>query len=120
MSGFKDSADTRRMASENARKAMKERFAARVAVNDPADAERKAARLAIVEARKVRQAEREAKAAAEKIRQAELAVQAEAARQQELIEEEKRKLAQAEQDALLKAEQKAARDARYAARKARR
>ena len=39
MSGFKDSADTRRMASENARKAMKERFAARVAVNDPADAE---------------------------------------------------------------------------------
>lgn len=120
MSGFKDSADTRRMASEKAREAMKQRFAARAAANDPADAERKAARLAIVEARKVRQAEREVRAAAEKARQAELAVQAEAARQQALVEEQQRQLAQAEQDALLKAEQKAARDARYAARKARR
>jgi hypothetical protein len=83
------------------------RHAARVAMNE--------ARLARIAAREVAKRAREAELAEQAARDAELAAQA----QREAEEAEARLVAErAEQDILLKAEQKAARDARYAARKA--
>ncbi len=103
-----------------AKKAMLEKF--RAAAEDPAIAERRAARTVIHQARLVRIAEREA---AKRAREAELA--AEAARAAELLAQAEREAKQleamiaaekADRAAALEAEQKAARDARYAARKA--
>jgi hypothetical protein len=121
LSGYKDPDFQQRQSSAaTARKAMMEKY--RAASEDPAAAERQAARLAVNEARQLRLAEREA---AKKLRQAEQAEQA--ARAAELALEAEREaerleasnaLDQAEREVLLAAEQKAARDARYAARKA--
>ena len=72
-----------------ARKAMLERF--RAASEDPAVAERRAARAAVEEARRIRMAEREV---AERARQAELAEQA--ARAAELAAQAKREAEQLE------------------------
>ena len=103
-----------------AKKAMLEKY--RAAAEDPAAAERRAAKVKVNEARLTRQAEREAE---KKVQQAKRAAQA--ARDAELAEQAKRDAAKAEQlavvqkadeQAALEAEQKAARDARYAARKA--
>ena len=110
----------RQATADAAKKAMLEKF--RAASQDPAIEEQRVKRAAIHEARLVRAAEREA---AKKAREAELAAQA--AREAELAaqaareaEEAKARAAAAESDrlAVLEAEQKAARDARYAARKA--
>ena len=114
-----------------ARQAMLERFKARPAPDDPAVQERLAAQKAVLEQRNARMAERKAAAEAEAARIA--AEKAEQKRQQEreAAEEAKRHakkladIASAEADykaraLALAAEQKAARDARYAARKARR
>jgi membrane protein involved in colicin uptake len=110
----------RQATADAAKKAMLEKF--RAASQDPAIEEQRVKRAAIHEARLVRGAEREA---AKKAREAELAAQA--AREAELAaqaareaEEAKARAAAAEADrvAMLEAEQKAARDARYAARKA--
>ena len=102
------------------KKAMLERF--RAASEDPAVAKRHATRAAVNEARLVRLAKREA---AKMVRKAELAEQAaraadlalqaerEAEKGEALIAAEK-----AERATLLEAEQKTARDIRYAARKA--
>ena len=120
MPGYKDNKfSERQSASENAKKAALEKFRARPAPDDPAVLARKAEQLAIAEARAVRAAERQRqrdaeavlRAAEEVARQAELAKQAEEQRQRD-VEAAARALA-------LKAEQQAARDARYAARKAR-
>lgn len=114
MSAHKDDNFGNRLsAAANAKKAMLERFRARPSPNDPATLERQAARKAISDARDARIAERKAARAAEAAR---------------LADEEKAKIAeQAAQKAetlrgaaTLAAEQKAARDARYAARKMRR
>jgi len=86
-------------AAADARRAALERFRARPGPDDPAVVARRAARQAVSEAREARAAEREA------------AREAEAAR---------RTAERADRDAALEAERKAARDARYAARKARR
>jgi hypothetical protein len=103
-----------------AKKAMLEKF--RAASNDPTLAERIAARKAVNEARLVRIAEREAakkvleaQQAEEAARAAEAVLQAarDAEKAEALIAAEK-----VEREALLELEQKAARDARYAARKA--
>ncbi|MGN6572471.1 MAG: DUF6481 family protein [Pseudolabrys sp.] len=103
-----------------AKKALLEKF--RAAAEDPRRAEREAERRAIAEARDKRNAEREA---ARKAREAELA--AEAARQAELAEKARKEqeelerliaLEKADAELKLLADQKAARDARYAARKA--
>jgi Family of unknown function (DUF6481) len=103
-----------------AKQAMLQKF--RAASEDPEVIRRHAARVAMNEARLVRIAEREV---AKRAREAELAE--EAARELEIAaqarreaEEAEARLAaeRAEQEILLKAEQKAARDARYAARKA--
>ena len=103
-----------------ARKAMLEKFKA--ASEDPKLAERQAARAAVNEARLARMAEREE---AKRLRAAEQTAQA--ARDAERILQEQRDAETAkaliaaeevERAALLEAEQKAARDVRYAARKA--
>jgi membrane protein involved in colicin uptake len=119
----KDISESRATAA-NAKKAMVERFRARPAEDDPVNVERKAARLAVSQARDARIATREAERRADAERQA---------AEQKVREEEAARMAveQAERDAVerraegdravdLLAEQKAARDARYAARKARR
>lgn len=94
----------------------------KLAANDPGAAERAAARKVIADARAVRMAEREA---ARKIRQAEMAEEARKAeaaaaelRAQAEQAEVQIKLDLAERESALLVEQKAARDARYAARKA--
>ena len=114
MSSFRDPDHLQRQsAAAAAKQAMLQKF--RAASEDPEVARRHAARVAMNEARLVRIAEREA---AKRAREAELAEQA--ARVQREAEEAEALLAaqSAERAILLAAEQKAARDARYAARKA--
>jgi hypothetical protein len=102
------------------KKAMLEKF--RAASQDPAVAQHSANRVAVNEAREGRMAEREA---AKKLREAELAEQAaraaeRAAQAQREIEQAEALIAAeaAERELALAVEQKAERDARYAARKA--
>jgi hypothetical protein len=100
-------------AAAAAKKAALERFHARPGPDDPAVREQQAAQKAISEAREVRMAERKAAREAETARQA--------AEQAAREAEEQRLAAEAAAQAVaLEAERKAARDARYAARKARR
>jgi hypothetical protein len=105
-------------AAAAAKNAMLERFRSKQA--DPAVLERQAALKAISDARDARQAERKAAREAEAARLA--AERAAAAAEQAAREAEERRLANeaAGRTAALEAQQKAARDARYAARKARR
>jgi hypothetical protein len=129
---FKD----RQSAAAEAKKALAAKFLSKPPFNpdDPAYVERQAQRRAILEAREVREAERAAeraaKAAAEAARLAEEErVREEARREEERLKEEARKAEEAllemqrQEDAAKKAEvealKKAERDARYAARKAR-
>ena len=106
-----------------AKQAQLEKLRATAQVTDAQSAERQAARIDVAESRRIRAAERkEATRAAAEVRDAQRA--AEKAKQaQALVEERARKdaarVAQANADAALKRDQKAARDARYAARKAR-
>lgn len=119
--GFKDpKLEDRRSAADAAQKAAIEKF--RAALQDPIREGQRAKRLAIHDARRVRTAEREA---AKKATEARLA--AEAVRETELANQAAREAEEAktraaaedfERAAALKAEQKADRDARYAARKA--
>ncbi|MBO1908920.1 hypothetical protein J4G37_29105 [Microvirga sp. 3-52] len=121
--GFGDRLST----ATSARKAMQQRFQAKAGADDSAFAERKAARHAISVAREVRLAERETAKAAEAVREAE--ERAHDAAEQEAreiterglqLEREAREAVEtAERQVALEVEQKAARDARYAARKAR-
>lgn len=121
LGGFKDpDFQQRQTSAATAKKTMMEKF--RAASEDPGVAERQAARLAANEARQERIARREA---AKQARAAEQA--AEAARAAERAAEAERETErlkaameadEAEREFLLAAEQKAARDARYAARKA--
>jgi Family of unknown function (DUF6481) len=121
MSNFQDpDHQQRRSAAAAVKQAMLQKF--RAASEHPEVARRQAARVAMNEARLVRIAEREA---AKRAREAELAEQAAraaelAAQAQREAEEAEALLAaqNAERAILLNAEQKAARDARYAARKA--
>jgi hypothetical protein len=112
-----DDFNERLSTAAKAKQALLEKFRARPKADDPAAAERNAARLAVSLARDARIAERKAAREAEAVR-----VQAEAIRH--AAEDAARKAAaeaeQAAQELALEAERKAARDARYAARKARR
>jgi Family of unknown function (DUF6481) len=106
MSGFRDQDQgfgDRRSAADSARKAMQQRFHATAGADDPALAEQKAARQAISAAREA--AEQKARETAER----ELRLEQNA---REIVE-------RAERQAAVQVEQKAARDARYAAQKAR-
>jgi hypothetical protein len=115
-------ADRREMAAK-ARQAILEKARAKAAANDPGFAERQAARRAVSEARERRAAERKLEKAAaaeraEAARKAEEAARAAAA----IAAKEAAAAAAAEaaaRAAAAKIESKAARDARYAARKAR-
>jgi hypothetical protein len=105
--------DDRISAAAAAKQALLERFRARPSPDDPAEIERQAALKAIADARDVRAAERRAAKEAELQR---LAAEAAARKAAELLAAQEAK----RQAALLEAERKAARDAKYAARKARR
>ena len=122
MAGFKGSQYTdRAQASSEAKKAALEKFRAAVPKpDDPAVLARAAERRAIAEAREVRMAERRKVKEAEAARAAEEASNRAAEQARLAAEEEARVAAQALRDEEIKAERKAARDAKYAARKARR
>lgn len=113
MKGFKEKGFAeRRDAAAQAKQAALKKFEQKASADDPAQIEKRAARLAVAEARKVRAAKREEEKEAEKQR----AIAAEA---EKLAEKQRQAIAAAEQKAALEAQQKADRDARYAARKAR-
>jgi Family of unknown function (DUF6481) len=100
----------------HAKKAMLDKFRSRPAADDPAVVERRAARQAISDARQARIAEREAARLAQEAREAAERHEREMAKQQQRVREAAEV---AEREAALEIERKAARDARYAARKAR-
>jgi hypothetical protein len=103
-------------AAAKAKQAALERFRAQPASDDPAMVEKRAARQALAAARELRADERRAQA----LRDEEAAeAAAAAARETEIREREARQLREGEEQAALEAERKAARDSRYAARKAR-
>lgn len=114
----------RRETVANAKKAMVERFRARPKDDDPVIQERKAARIAVSKAREERIAAREEARRVEAERQAiELKLREEEAARLAKEQEEREAIerrAEADRAVELLNEQKAARDARYAARKARR
>ena len=116
--------DDRLSTAAKAREAMLVRARALLPQNDPEVARRRAERDAIAAARTQRQAAREAeKRAANEARAAEADAAALAAIEALAREEEEKvaaKRAEMDKLATLLADQKAARDARYAARKARR
>lgn len=131
MSAFKhQSAGDRITAAANAKKAMLDKFKAKPPPDDPAVMERQAAQRAVVEARDARAAERRAIRDAELARLAAEKAALEAERERQVVEQaaylarKANDAAQAQADykaraLALAAEQKAARDARYARRKAR-
>jgi hypothetical protein len=115
MAGFKDlSFIERRNAAANAKKADLEKFRANAA--DPTSAERRKARAASAADRAEGKRVREIEKAERKVRDDKLAMEAkhEAALQAERTSTEK-----ANREVALQADRKAARDARYAARKTR-
>ena len=117
MSGFKDKGFTDRLSNAaSAKKAVLDKFRARPAGDDPAVVERREARLAASQARETRLAERAATRLADEARRATELAAAEAER---IAREERDAIEKAEREVALEAERKAARDARYAARKAR-
>lgn len=113
MKGFKEKGFAeRRETAAKAKQDILKKFEERSSADDPALLERRAARIATAEARKVREAKREEEKAAQKLLL--IAQEAEAA-----AEAEKAAVLKAEREVELEKEQKAIRDARYAARKAR-
>ena len=120
MNNFKGTSfDDRLSAAANAKKAELEKFPARSGVNDPAFAERQAARHAISVARDARTAERNAFRLAGVAHEAAEKAARDAAVEAEQTARDAERARQAAHDVALQAERKAARDARYAARKAR-
>jgi Family of unknown function (DUF6481) len=118
---MKDTSFSERLsAAKSARQAMVSRFLQRPGPDDPTVAERRAARMAVSAARELRLAEREAAQIVEETRlAAERAKQAAAAAAAEVAEREHAAAEKATGEAARELMLKAARDARYAARKAR-
>ena len=111
--------EDRRNAAADAKKALVERFKARPAADDPTVQAKAAERKAIQEARDIRQAERSRVKAEE---QARLNAADEARKIADAAahaEAEARLVDTARRDEEIRAERKAARDAKYAARKSR-
>jgi predicted phage tail protein len=106
----------RLQASQSARQAMMAKFRQRPGPDDPAVSERRLARAAVSAAREGRLADRETKRLAE---EAELATVREAQAADQVAQERRAAVEKEANDAKLETERKAARDARYAARKAR-
>lgn len=117
MKGLKGQNFTDRLsASQSARQAAVERLKAKLDPNTPEAVKRREERMALAAAREARVAEREAAKVAELKRQEDERIAREAAEREE---REAKKRQEAEDLQSLLAAQKAARDARYAARKAR-
>jgi membrane protein involved in colicin uptake len=117
MKGFKgQNFNDRLSASNTARQAAVEKLKAKLDPNRPEAVEKRAERLALAQAREARLAEREAARVAEIERQEAERLAREV---NEKAEQEDKKRRETEKLQELLAEQKAARDARYAARKAR-
>jgi hypothetical protein len=115
MAGFKQpDFIERQAAAAKARKAALEKFLAKAA--DPALAERLTERTASAAGRKAVRNVRQAEKAEKKVRDAE---HAERTKREAALQAERDKIASAERERGLQAESKAARDARYAARKSR-
>jgi hypothetical protein len=114
-----DTFNQRQQAAVQARQAMLDRFRAKPDANDPTLLERQATQVALSEARAIRQGERAALRAEEtaKLEAERAEAAAQAARDAEAAA--LRATEDAARAEALKVEQKAARDARYAARKAR-
>ena len=121
MSGFKDRGFRERLSTaSNAKRATTTNFLQRPGLDDPAVIRRKAGRVAVSDARDARRAERDARRLADEVRiTAEREAHARAAAEKKAAEEERTAAESAQSDAARMIEQKAARDARYAARKAR-
>lgn len=124
MSGYKDQDFKARLTvAANAKKAMLERFRAKPGLDDPAVVERRNARQAISDAREARLATRRVANAEEATRRAAEQAARESAAAREAIEQAARaaelNAEEAAKDERLEIARKAARDARYAARKAR-
>ena len=117
MSVFKEKTFADRLSTANAAKrAMLEKFKAQPKPDDPAVQERLAAQVALAKAREARIAEKKTQKEAERVaREADLKRQEE----ERIAAEKEARRIEGEQALALLAEQKAARDARYAARKAR-
>ncbi len=99
-------------AAAKAKQSLLNKARAKALANDPEFAKRQAARRAVAIAREARVSERKAAKLAAKIRETEEQAAEQEAREAEAAE-------QAAREIVLEAERKAARDARYAARKAR-
>src|SRR6202035_2717465 len=113
MSGFKEpSFADRQKAALEARKNILDKFRSQPGVDDPAVIQRRAEREAQAAERAKAKLARDAAKAEQKIREAEAAAEAAA----QLVREKEEAIAR---EAALEAEKKAARDARYAARKKR-
>ncbi len=110
----------RASASAEAKKALLEKFKAKPPPDDPEVLARAAERKAIAEAREQRAAERRVLKEAEEARMAAERAAADLEAQARAAEDAARAAEKLLRDEQLKAERKAARDARYAARKARR
>lgn len=124
MSGHKDKRFGERLSTAaDARRALLEKFRARPTADDPAVVARQQARQDISDARDARKAEQEtARLEREAARKAQEAHEGVAREAREAAEQEQRAREAAEvqeREAALENERKAARDARYAARKAR-
>jgi hypothetical protein len=119
MAGFKDNALERRNASIAAKQALLEKFKSQPTLDDPTLQQRLAERRAIAEARAERMAERKRLQEIEKQRQAEIKAAEEAARRAAEEEQQRLLAEQALMEERKREERKAARDARYAARKQR-
>lgn len=114
------SVSERLTAAKSARQSMLSKFQQRPGNDDPAVAARREAREAVSAARETRLAEREATRIAEEARtSAERERQAAATAASEAAEAEQAELEKATREADREVQLKAARDARYAARKAR-
>lgn len=117
--GFAERLET----AAKAKKAQLEKIRATVPANGARSAEQQAGHVVAAAARKARTAERKSAERLAAKQRDELRAAEKARRAQAVIEESARKAAervtQAEADAALKRDQKAARDAKYAARKAR-
>jgi hypothetical protein len=120
MTSFKEpTLAERQHAAASAKKAALEKFRVNTAANNPAIAERQALRYAAHATRVTRAAERRAAKMAREIELAEEAVPEKQAEQDAAVKAEQVAAEQATRDITLQANRKAARDARYAARKAR-
>ena len=121
MAGFKDNNFVeRRDAALKAKQDLLEKFKSRPAPDDPRLLKLAEERRVVAEARAVRAAERERLRQEELVRQAAEAVRRKQEEEERIAAEKAAALAALEAEQELKLQQKAARDARYAARKARR